>query len=184
MRKVTSSSFEFKVAFADILNGRYYKKKQCYLSKLKKNQVFQLGLASKMKPLRNLVMHVWLEGRETAFNLLCKHVPSWWSQVEMGKNEQAYNTLWGHLLRPRWDTSLFSSSLSALLFYSFSFSSPLLSLSVSGFSSIQWLSLCLPAYITGYKQSYQTTTYLLVSCFSEHRSETLFLSCGCSLRKN
>lgn len=153
------------------------------VKKRKKSSV-SARVGSKMKPLRNLVMHVWLEWRETDFNLLCQHVPSWWSQVEMGKNEQAYNTLWGHLLRPRWDTSLFSFFLFALLFYSFSFSSPLLSLSVSGFSSIQWLSLCLPAYITGYKQSYQITTCLLFSCFSEHHSETLFLSCGCSLRKN
>lgn len=146
--------------------------------------MFQRGLTSKMKPLRDLVMHVWLEWRQTAFNLPCQHAPSWWSQVETGKNEQGYNTLGGHLLGPKWDTSLFSFFLFVLLFYSFPFPSPLLSLSVSGFSSIQHLSLCFPAYITGYRQSYQITVCLQVSCFSEHHSETLFLSWGCSRRKN
>lgn len=90
--------------------------------------MFLLGLASKMKPLRNLVMHVWQEWRQTAFNLPCRHSPSWWSQVEMGKNEQAYNTLGGHLLRPEWDTSLFSFFLffcSTFLFLPLFLSPPL-----------------------------------------------------------
>lgn len=141
--------------------------------------MFPLGLASKVKPLRNLAVHVCLEWRLTALTSLV-------SLLYHGDLKQKFERM-NRLVIPYMKTFTETQIRSFLPFFFLStFLFPLLSLSLLPllsfclcflklyltFSSM----LCFTAYLTGYRKSYQTTTHLQVCCFSKHHSKTVFLS--------